>query len=340
MHRARRFVPSHVRPRTLRRRPVVTAVVAAAGLATAIWLPTRFDQASATENPVLRQVFADEFDGARGAAVDGSKWSTDGRSVRLDGQGHASLTAVAGFRRDVSAALRSRKTFTAPAGEVKARVKVADGDTVRSVFRLLGADAPDVDVMSNNGNRSAVVRGALGIGVDGSLDAGGSLAEGFHEYAVRWTTDGDIVWTLDQREYLRTERDLTEPFAVSLETSTSGGGFTRMARFGAGSRGTSMLIDSVQVSVEEPAAEEPPAEEEPSTPPSSTPPSSAPPSSAPPASTPPTEETPAATAWKPFVELKKGQLVTFGGKTYRVKEDHTSLPEWKPTEVPDLFEVV
>ena len=93
--------------------------------------------------------------------------------------------------------------------------------------------------------------------------------------------------------------------------------------------------------------------------PSPTRPSSAPPSSAPPRSTPssrpsstpsrsapttkpaPTKK-PAAkpSAWKPYKTYAVGDLVTFQGATYRVKEAHTSLPGWEPTALPALFQKV
>ena len=50
MQRDRRFVARHSAPsRTLRTRSVVTLAVAATGLATAVWLPTRFDRADAAQ---------------------------------------------------------------------------------------------------------------------------------------------------------------------------------------------------------------------------------------------------------------------------------------------------
>ncbi|MEV6490289.1 carbohydrate-binding protein [Actinoplanes sp. NPDC051633] len=332
----------------IRTRPIATVAIAAVGLATAVWLPTRFDQASATENgsTVVEQVFADEFNGDRGDDADASKWSTDGRAVRLDGEGHLVISAVTDSRssrnRTAEAGLQTLKTFTAP-GEVKARVKVADGQSVRSVFRLLGADSPALDVMENRGDRSAVVRAALGEGVDGRVEADESLAEDFHEYGVRFTVDGDIIWTLDGDEFLRAEDDLTEPFAVSLELSVPvGDGDGRRSRTSRTrsdqSQGTSMKVDFVRVSVER-EAEEPPAE--PTTPPT-TPPTTEPtkpPTTEP--TKPPTTQPPATTPWAPFRQLKAGDLVTFGGKTYKVNESHTSLPGWEPPVLtPDLFTLV
>jgi hypothetical protein len=67
-----------------------------------------------------------------------------------------------------------------------------------------------------------------------------------------------------------------------------------------------------------------------------TPPASEPPSSAP-ATVPPTSAAPAATAWAPFTNYVKGQIVSFDGVEYEVKETHTSLPGWEPPALPNLF---
>ena len=76
MHRARHSQASRV----VRPRLVVALVVASAGLTTAVWLPSRFDNAEATErNRDLSrnesEVFADNFGDNRGRAVDRRNWS-------------------------------------------------------------------------------------------------------------------------------------------------------------------------------------------------------------------------------------------------------------------------
>jgi hypothetical protein len=67
-----------------------------------------------------------------------------------------------------------------------------------------------------------------------------------------------------------------------------------------------------------------------------TPPASEPPTSAP-ATVPPTSAAPAATAWAPFTNYVKGQIVSFDGVEYEVKDTHTSLPGWEPPALPSLF---
>jgi hypothetical protein len=77
------------------------------------------------------------------------------------------------------------------------------------------------------------------------------------------------------------------------------------------------------------------------TPPTTTPPTTRPPTSPPPRrTTPPTTTPPAspvATPWRPFTLIRQGQLVTYGGVTYRAEQTHTSLPGWEPPKVPQLF---
>ncbi|MEV6629430.1 carbohydrate-binding protein [Actinoplanes sp. NPDC051470] len=331
MQRDRRFVARHSAPsRTLRTRSVVTLAVAATGLATAVWLPTRFDRADAAQStPTLVPVFADEFDGARGDDPDAAKWSADGQGVRLDGDGNVAIFARPGRRdRSADAGVQTKQTFQAAAGKVEARVRVADGESVRSVFRMLGADDSRLDVMDNRGNRSKVLRGSFGADVDGQLESEHSLAADFHSYAVTWSF-GEVIWTIDDREFLRTKTDLDEPFAVALEVTAGEVDRDRTAR--------RMLVDFVRVSTAAPEEEEPPASEEPSAPPAEEPPAEEPPAEQPPAEQPPAEQPPAAEAWEPFHLYTAGTKVEFKGVTYEVLSTHTSLPGWEPTAIPELF---
>jgi Ni/Co efflux regulator RcnB len=51
----------------------------------------------------------------------------------------------------------------------------------------------------------------------------------------------------------------------------------------------------------------------------------------------PTSEQPRATEWAPFTDYVAGQLVTFKGVEYQVRETHTALPGWAPNVLPALF---
>jgi beta-glucanase (GH16 family) len=223
MHRARHSEASRV----IRPRLVVALVVASAGLTTAVWLPTRFDNAEATERSRERsqnqsEVFSDNFTGDRGSAVDRRTWSLktggdgfgagelqfytdDTRNARLDGDGNLVITARAEDRSDLrchygrcdftSAKLQTQRTFTAPAGRAEARIRVPESQGVESAFRVLGAD--DLAVMENLGSDSSTIRGAVG-DQEKSLDAGRPFSDDFHIYAVDWQP-GRTVWSVDGR---------------------------------------------------------------------------------------------------------------------------------------------
>ena len=336
MHRARHSAAASP---LLRPRPVIALVVATVGLATAIWLPTRFDNAAATERGDRdrsgadeRFTFIDSFDGAEGDSVNRDKWtlsegnSDDGlqvftdrtRNARLDGDGHLVITA----RRDdagkiTSARLLTTATFADDRGRVEARIKVADDQGVRSAFQLLGSG--DLAVMDNLGSRSREIRAAFG-DLDGRKTADRSFAEDFHTFAVDWTPDR-IVWSVDGDVFLRSDKTFDQAFtpALSLTVGTDRAGApdddTRFPQ--------RMVVDFVRVDADEAQAEEPPTE--PTTPPTTEP------------TTPPTTEPPAAEQWAPFKIFKAGDRVTFDGIAYEVKETHTSLPGWEPPALPFLF---
>jgi beta-glucanase (GH16 family) len=342
MHRARH---STAVSRALRPRIVVAALVASASLATAVWLPTRFDNAEATErgdrsrpgDSERRFTFADDFGGRRGAPVDPERWTpveggtddgdqifTDStRNAQLDGDGHLVITARRDRDGDItSARLLARTTFADDRGRVEARVKVADDQGVRSVFQLLGAD--DLTVAENIGSRSRVVRGAFGDRT-GRTEQDGSFAEDFHTFAVDWAP-GRIVWSVDGDEFLRSDRSFDDPFAPALSVTVGG---DRAGRPDGGTRFPQrMLVDFVRVTADR-AAEQPPPTTPPTTPPATEP--TAPPT------TPPTTPPPAAQPWKPFKIYRAGDRVVFDGITYEVREAHTSLPGWEPPALTNLF---
>jgi beta-glucanase (GH16 family) len=359
MHRARHSAI----PRVIRTRPAVAFVVAAAGLATAIWLPSRFDNAEATESDRAasaedRVVFEDTFDGD---TLDRDKWTADtgsadgelqvftdrSRNVKLNGEGALVITA----RRDsdggfTSARLLTGETFAGAAGRVEARIKAADNQGIRSVFQLLGAE--NVDVMANFGDRSREVHAAIG-DRKGSFAGDRSFADDFHTFSVDWAP-GQVVWSVDGNEFFRTDETLDEPFTPSVALTVGGdeaGSPDDSTRFP-----QRMTVDLLRVTVRDDSApEEPPASTPPTTEPTTLPttPPTTPPTSAPapppvttpappPVTTPP--PAPAAKAWKPFTVYKAGDRVTYKTRTYEVREAHTSLPAWTPPAVPGLFKRV
>ncbi|MEU4214546.1 family 16 glycosylhydrolase [Actinoplanes sp. NPDC026623] len=343
-------------PTWLRPRLVVAFVVAAAGLTTAIWLPTRNDTADASERnrnsdgfrgdrdrAQSLSTFDDDFDGGRGSTVDPAKWSlnTDRadnglafsestRNARLDGDGNLTIILRrqdgGGFS---SARLLSKATLRAASGHAEARIKTPEGDGTRPAFELIGA-----------GRRSF---GSFEVLTE-------PLSDDFHTYAVDWTPDGATL-SVDGEQVgeASTESGLgtDQPFRVALSLAVgddrSGTGFP--AR---------MVIDSVSFSAAGATAPpttapttEPPAEPTatpttaaPTTAPTTEPPTAAPTTAAPtttaPPTTPPTTA-PATKEWAPFTDYVAGQLVVFKGVEYQVLETHTSLPGWEPTALPNLF---
>jgi beta-glucanase (GH16 family) len=320
MHRARHSEASRV----VRPRLVVALVVASAGLATAVWLPSRFDNAEATERNRERsqnqsEVFSDNFTGDRGSAVDRENWSLetggDGfgagelqfytdttRNARLDGNGNLVITARDEDRSDLrcfygrcdftSAKLQTRRTFTAPAGRAEARIQVPESQGVESAFRVLGSD--DLAVMENLGSASRKIRGAVG-DQEKSLEAEKPFSDDFHIYAVDWQP-GLTVWSVDGKEFFRTASESTafdEPFALVLNLAVGGdraGKPENRSRFP-----QRMIVDFVKITAEEGDEEAPPATTPPTVPPTTepttpptTPPTTEPTTPPPPATTPPT----------------------------------------------------
>ena len=144
------------------------------------------------------------------------------------------------------------------------------------------------------------------------LNKGADPTDGddFHTYAIDWSPSATL-WSVDGVPSLRqTPQERGLPLAIVLNLATDGHHPVRM------------IVDFVHVTAGAKA---------PVSTPSAAPSVSAPASSAPPR---------AAAAWKPYTNYHAGDLVTFGGTTYRVKENHTALPDWTPKAVPDLFERV
>ncbi|MFJ3082848.1 family 16 glycosylhydrolase [Streptomyces halstedii] len=160
-------------------------------------------------------VFADEFDGPAGSAVDGGKWQTEtGDNVDnherqyytpgtdnavLDGEGHLVITARKenpgnyqcwyGTCEYTSSRLNTAGRFTQTYGHVEARMKIPRGQGIWPAFWMLGADIGDVgwpesgeiDVMENVGFEPGTVHGTLhgpGYSGAGGIGAGYTLPGG------------------------------------------------------------------------------------------------------------------------------------------------------------------
>ena len=313
--------PTRLRPRLL-----VTLVVAAAGLTTAVWLPARNDSADASERNRSREsqnqprprttAFADEFGGQQGA-VDSGKWSggKDTRTARLDGNGNLVLAAWG----PASARLQTRESFVPAYGHVEARIKTPRGEGAKPALSLVGSKSGDLNVLAE------------------------PQAGEFHTYGLAWTPE-QVVSLVDGQAVKTTEVG-QEAFDQTFSLVLSLGAPPRS------DRPTWMIVDFVRVTTAvEPSGDpstapttEPtsaPPSAEPTTPPTSEPttaPTTTPPAETTPPTTPPTSAPPAAAEWAPFTDYVAGALVTYKGVEYQVQETHTSLPGWEPTALPSLF---
>lgn len=334
-------MPRHSAPQQptwLRPRLVVAFVVAAAGLVTAVWLPTRNDSADAAErnrsNDSRRSrvlpAFADDFSGKRGSTVNPAKWSLrtdregDGprfsestRNARLDGDGNLVIVLRDEDNGLSTARLYSTSKLRGESGRIEARIKAPGGEGLRPAFEIVDADR----------------QGSFNVLAEPVTDGD------FHTYAVEWQP-GEAVISVDGREVKREQVDTARSFrlALTLTVDNDRAPDDLPAR---------MTVDSVSFSGEDASAEptQPPSSS-PTTPPATTPPATTPPTTTPPATTPPTtappatEAPPASAAWAPFTDYVAGELVTYKGIEYQVQETHTSLPGWEPTALPALFKKI
>jgi hypothetical protein len=308
----------------IRPRAAALLAVAAAGLAVAVWLPGRGDVASADVHGrdsaarFGRAAFRDDFNES---SLDRSRWSLlSDRGAPVD---HGAQ--IRDGELQVDRLLRSRQRFTDAFGHAEARIKVRRENGVWRAFAVLD-------------ETGRVPQGTLET-IDGGIDP--TSGRNFHTYAIDWSPE-TVIWSVDGRPSLRLLRAQPGgPLTLVLNLATDG----RSA--------TDMVVDFVRVftSPSGPPTASPSDSasppESPSPSDSASPPESPSPSasestvpSSPPESPSPSASTsapPATAAWAPFVSYQAGDLVTFGGATYRVLEAHTSLPGWEPTKLPELF---
>ena len=190
--------------------------------------------------------FADEFNAAAGAPVDGSKWQLETgdnvnnherqyytnstRNAAHDGQGNLVITA----RREnpnnyqcwygrceyTSARLNTAGKFTQTYGTFEARIKMSRGQGMWPAFWMLGTgggwpDAGEIDIMENVGFEPNTVHGTIhgpGYSGSGGIGAGYSIgspfADGFHTFKVVWSPNR-LVWSVDGNVFqTRTPTDL------------------------------------------------------------------------------------------------------------------------------------
>ncbi|MEK8173522.1 glycoside hydrolase family 16 protein [Streptomyces sp. M19] len=193
-------------------RTLAAATLAASALIAGPWLTA----APAGAEPVhTKAVFTEDFDGAAGSGVDGSRWTqetgdnvnnherqwyTDGtNNAQLDGNGNLVITAKKenpggyncwyGSCEYTSARLNTAEKFTTTYGRVEARIKVPQGQGMWPAFWMLGEDigsagwpnCGEIDVMENVGFEPNTVHGTIhgpGYSGAGGIGAGYTLPSG------------------------------------------------------------------------------------------------------------------------------------------------------------------
>lgn len=305
---------SDVRRQLVRPRTLIVLAVAATGLAAAVWLPARNDVASAGQR--FPDSFSDDFGDDRGSRLDRTRWlvagdrdrdggrdgSRDSVGARQDGRGRLVLDRLAATRR----------AFTQPFGHAEASIKV---ERERGPWRAFGVIGRDGRVLGGDVET-----------IDPEADP--TSGDDFHTYTIDWTPE-EILWSVDGRPSVRLERgEPGKPLAVVLNLATRSRSVVDFVKITTSGEAPPSTAPTGDAPTEEPTAEPTSAA------PTSAAPTSAAPTTPPPATAPPTK------AWATFTDYKAGDLVTFEGATYRVKETHTSLPGWQPTALPALFEKV
>ena len=198
--------------RTTRSRGITAASVL--GTMAVIGTASGSPKANAVVSPAATS-FSDDFDGAAGSAVDGSKWQyetgdnvnnhereyyTSGtHNAALDGQGNLVITArqdnPAGYScwygtcQYTSARLSTAQTFTQAYGHFETRMKIPRGQGMWPAFWMLGNNigsvgwptCGEIDIMENVGFEPSTVHGTIhgpGYSGSGGIGAAYSLPSG------------------------------------------------------------------------------------------------------------------------------------------------------------------
>jgi beta-glucanase (GH16 family) len=177
-------------------------------------------------------VWGDDFDGASGTAVDGSKWAYDSgpnwyngelqtyttgtTNASLDGNGNLVIEARKESRdgRQYSSArlkTEGKKTFTY--GRFEGRMKLPYGQGIWPAFWMLGGNSwpntGEIDIMENLGREPSIAHGTIhGPGYSGSagptasytLPGDAALSDDFHFFAIEWEANA-IRWYVDGNLY-------------------------------------------------------------------------------------------------------------------------------------------
>jgi beta-glucanase (GH16 family) len=218
-------------------RLLLTAAAVIVTLTSSLVAVTSNDRAEAAIGPVT---WSDEFNGAAGTSIDGSKWKFDiggsgwgnneleyytnsTRNVYHDGQGHLAITARQenpsnfqchyGTCQYTSGRILTADRFSQAYGRFEASIKIPRGQGIWPAFWMLGGgnwpNTGEIDIMENVGSTPNTAYGTVhgpgysgGSGVGGSRTIGAPLADAFHSYRIDWSPNL-IVWYLDGSEFFR-----------------------------------------------------------------------------------------------------------------------------------------
>jgi beta-glucanase (GH16 family) len=176
--------------------------------------------------------WGDDFNGASGSAVDGSKWAYDSGpnwyngelqyyasgtdNAALDGNGNLVIEArqqTREGRQYTSARLKTegKKTFTY--GRFEGRMKVPYGQGIWPAFWMLGGNSwpntGEIDIMEHLGREPSILYGTIhGPGYSGAagpsasytLPGNAKFADDFHVFAIEWEANV-IRWYIDDTLY-------------------------------------------------------------------------------------------------------------------------------------------
>jgi beta-glucanase (GH16 family) len=179
-----------------------------------------------------RLTWGDDFDGASGSAVDGSKWAYDSGpnwyngelqyyasgsdNASLDGNGNLVIEArqqTREGRQYTSARLKTegKKTFTY--GRFEGRMKLPYGQGLWPAFWMLGGNSwpntGEIDIMENLGREPSILHGTIhGPGYSGAagpsasytLPGNARFADDFHVFAIEWEANV-IRWYINDTLY-------------------------------------------------------------------------------------------------------------------------------------------
>jgi beta-glucanase (GH16 family) len=214
---------------------LLAAAVIATTLTGGLYAASRNDNADAAVGGIVWQ---DEFNGAAGTSVDGSKWkfdtggsgfgnnelqnyTTSTSNVRQDGQGHLAITARKenpnnaqcwyGTCQYTSGRILTADKFSQTYGRFEANIKIPKGQGIWPAFWMLGGNSwpntGEIDIMENVGKEPNTVYGTVhgpgysgGAGVGGNKVNGAPLSDAFHTYAVEWSPNL-IKWFLDGQQF-------------------------------------------------------------------------------------------------------------------------------------------